>query len=484
MRSLSFITKATLSGLALLSSSLYASPYSSATLDAAEALKQQALNSSDAYQIVEDLTTEIGPRLTGSDNDLRAVDWALARMTTLGFNNVYKEPVEVPHWVRRVNQAEVISPYPQPLVITALGNSISTPKAGLTAAIVRFADFDALKAAPEGSLTGKLAFIDHKMERYRDGRGYGPVVKARSQGASVAASKGAVGLLLRSVGTDSARFAHTGTMRYADGITKIPAAALSAPDADQLTRMLARHSDIQIKLDIQTEIHPPATSYNVIGEISGSSKADEIVLIGAHLDSWDEGTGALDDGAGVGIVLGAAKQIIDANLTPERTIRVVLFAAEEVGLIGAKAYRDAHKSELDKHYIAAEADFGAGPIYALHSRVSETALPQMDQLAALLAPLGVERGNNNSWGGPDMSVLPPLGVPVAGLALDGTDYFDYHHTPDDTLDKIPPKAIQQSMTVYTLFSWLMANSNTELRPIPLPKAGESRRAPPKPKADK
>ncbi|WP_298442496.1 M20/M25/M40 family metallo-hydrolase [uncultured Ferrimonas sp.] len=456
--------------LSLVSAAALANPFSNATLDAAAQLQQQAMQSSAAYQIVEDLTTEIGPRLPGTAADMRAVQWAQARFKAMGFDKVYIEPVQVPHWERRAISAQVTQPYPQALVITALGNSVGTPESGITAPIVRFATLADLEAAPAGSLTGKLAFIDHQMERSRDGRGYGPVVKARSKGASIAASKGAVGLLLRSVGTDSHRFAHTGVMRYAKGIAKVPAVTLSAPDADQLTRMLQRDSHVELSMNIQTESFSPKTSYNVIGEITGSSKADEIVLIGAHLDSWDEGTGALDDGAGVGIVVGAAQQIIDAKLKPQRTIRVALFAAEEIGLVGAKAYRDAHKGELDKHYIAAEADFGAGPIYAIHSRVGEHALSDFNAMAKQLESLGVKRGNNNSWGGPDMSVLPPLGVPVAGLALDGTDYFDYHHTPDDTLDKIPPAAIQQSSAVYTVFTWLMANANSNLRPIPLPKS--------------
>ncbi|QIZ75494.1 M20/M25/M40 family metallo-hydrolase [Ferrimonas lipolytica] len=452
----------------LFSASALASPFSPQTIEIAEQLQLQAMASDAAYQIVADLTTEIGPRLPGTVNDARAVAWAKARFEQMGFDKVYLEPVEVPHWERGGIAAKVTSPFPQPLLITALGNSVSTPPDGITAEIVRFANLAELEAAAAKSLDGKLAFIDHKMERSRDGRGYGPVVTARSKGASIAASKGAVGLMLRSVGTDSHRFAHTGVMRYAAGIAQVPAVTLSAPDADQLTRMLQRDPHVEVTLNVKNQAFPPKTSYNVIGEISGSSKADEIVLIGAHLDSWDEGTGALDDGAGVGIVVAAAKQIIDANLTPERTIRVVLFAAEEIGLVGAKAYRDAHQAELSNHYIAAEADFGAGPIYKIHSRVGEHALADFDAMAKQLESLGVKRGNNNSWGGPDMSVLPPLGVPVAGLALDGTDYFDYHHTPDDTLDKVPPAAIQQSSAVYTVFTWLMANSESNFRPIPIP----------------
>ncbi|MBY5922817.1 M20/M25/M40 family metallo-hydrolase [Ferrimonas balearica] len=443
-----------------------AQPFSPETLQHSDALRQHAQQSDAAWQVLESLTTEVGPRLAGTEADARAVAWAKAHFEAMGFDEVRLEPVIVPHWERGFADAKVTLPFPQPLVITALGNSVATPEGGIEAAIVRFATLGDLQAADPAEVKGKLVFIDHKMERFKDGRGYGPVVKARGIGAVEAAKKGAVGLLLRSVSTSSHRFAHTGVMRYVDDVSRIPAVAISPPDADQLTRMLARQSDIRVKMELEAMDKGESTSYNVIGEIRGSSKPEEIVLIGAHLDSWDEGTGALDDGAGVAIVTAAAEHIMALKQRPKRTIRVVLYAAEEIGLIGAKAYRDQHKDNLDHHYIAAEADFGAGPIYRLDSRVNEAARPAIEAMVEQLAPLGVSLGHNESWGGPDVSVLPPLGVPVAGLNMDGSDYFDYHHTPDDTLDKVKPESLKQSTTVYTLFAWLMANASSELRPIP------------------
>ncbi|SDK12221.1 PA domain-containing protein [Ferrimonas sediminum] len=456
----------TLSAALLAAQTAFAAPFSDSVLQHTEDLRHHAMISHRPWQILESLTTEVGPRLPGTEGDRRAVAWAQETLNKLGFDRVYAEPVTVPHWHRGHAEASITAPFPQPLVISALGNSIGTPTAGVEAEVVAFADLQQLKDAPEADVKGKIVFIDNKMERYRDGRGYGPVVKARGKGAVEAARKGAVAMLLRSVGTDSHRFAHTGMMRYADGITQIPAAALSNPDADQLTRMLNRPQPVRVKLQLGSEDRGPQTSYNVIAEITGSRYPDEIVLIGAHLDSWDEGTGALDDGAGVAIVTAAAKHILERGKRPQRTIRVVLFAAEEVGLVGAKAYKAAHQQELDKLYIAAEADFGAGPVYRLDSRVNDSALPMMDQVAMLLAPLGVTRGGNTSWGGPDVSILPEAGVPVAGLALDGTDYFDFHHTADDTLDKVDPQALRQSTAVYTLYAWLMANAEQPLRPIP------------------
>ncbi|MBT1443526.1 M20/M25/M40 family metallo-hydrolase [Shewanella sp. JM162201] len=434
-------------------------------------LANTAAQSSLAYELVESLTVEVGPRLAGSDQDKVAVDWAMAKLKSLGFERVYKEPVTVPVWHRGIAKANIVSPYPQPMVITALGGSIATPKGGITAEVARFDSLDALKAAPEGSLKGKIAFIDAKTERHRDGAGYGKTSSGRSKGAVAAAEKGAVAIIIRSIGTDTDRMAHTGMMRYQDGVEPIPAAAVSNPDADMINAMLKRTDKVSLHLELGSERRGEATSYNVIAEVSGSSKADEIVLIGAHLDSWDEGTGAIDDGAGVAIVTAAAKHILDLPAKPQRTVRVVLYAAEEVGLIGGKTYAKAHEAELAKHYIAAESDFGAGRIYQIDWNVAPRAHADAVKLMHAAEQLGVSSGNNQASGGPDVSMLPALGVPVASLRQDGSDYFDYHHTPNDTLDKIDPAALAQNVAVYAQFAWMMANSELELRPLaPKPQA--------------
>ncbi len=428
-------------------------------------LKQQALTSNLSYEIVESLTVEVGPRLAGSDKDLIAVKWAEDKLNTLGFDKVYKEPVQVPVWHRGPTKAAVVSPYPQPLVITALGGSIATPLEGLTAPIARFATLADLEAAPADSLKGKIAFIDNITPRYKDGKGYGITVGGRSKGAVTAAQKGAIAIVIRSIGTDHDRMPHTGLMRYKEDVPKIPAAALSNPDADQLALMLKRDPNVIIKLDIAAENLGYATSYNVIAEVTGSSKSDEIVLIGAHLDSWDEGTGAIDDGAGVAIVTTAGHLISQLPEKPARTVRVVLYAAEEVGLVGGKAYAKAHQDELDKHYIAAESDFGAGRIYQIDFKVAEQALTAIKRQASSMQSNGVELGDNSGTGGPDVSMLPKYGVPVASLRQDGSDYFDYHHTPNDTLDKIDPEALAQNTAAYAQFAYLMAQSEVELRPL-------------------
>lgn len=428
-------------------------------------LQQQALNSNLAYELVESLTVEVGPRLAGSEQDLVAVQWAESKLHSLGFDKVYKEAVQVPVWHRGEAKASIVAPYPQPLVITALGGSIATPKNGIEASIVRFDSLAALKQASADKVRGKIVFIDHLTERHISGKGYGKSVGGRSRGAVAAAEKGAVAVMIRSIGTDHDRMAHTGMMRYKEGVAKIPAAAMSSPDADLINAMLKRNSNITVNLQLSSQNQGFATSYNVIAEVTGSSKPEEIVLIGAHLDSWDEGTGAIDDGAGVGIVAAAGKLIQDLPTKPARTIRVVLYAAEEVGLVGGKAYAKAHQAELDNHYIAAESDFGAGRIYQVDFRASESVYPQLLALSAPMTNNGVVLGTNKASGGPDVSMLPAQGVPVASLRQDGTDYFDYHHTPNDTLDKIEPAALKQNVAAYAQFAYLMAQSTIDLRPI-------------------
>ncbi|WP_299492499.1 M20/M25/M40 family metallo-hydrolase [uncultured Shewanella sp.] len=428
-------------------------------------IKQMAFNSNLAYELVESLTVEVGPRLSGSHKDLLAVKWAETTLNALGFDKVYKEAVQVPVWHRGTAKADIIAPFQQPLVITALGGSIGTPKSGIKAEIIRFNSLNALKAATSAQVQDKIVFIDHKTRKTMTGAGYGETVSGRSQGAIIAAKKGAIAILIRSIGTDSDRMAHTGLMKYSEDVVKIPAAAMSNPDADLLNAMLKRSPNITLSLNMTSSRQGFAQSYNVIAEVTGATKPQEIVLISAHLDSWDEGTGALDDGAGVAIVTAAAKLIQDLPNKPDRTIRVVLFAAEEVGLIGAKAYLKAHEKELNQHYIAAESDFGAGLIYQLDLNVNQQAFHELHHSLLPMTSNGITLGNNHAYGGPDVSIFPNKGIPVASLKQNGFDYFDYHHTPNDTLDKIDPKKLQQNVAAYAQFAYLMAQSKSQLRPI-------------------
>ena len=424
-------------------------------LQTAAALRDAAHTGNLSYRILESLTTEVGPRMAGSKNDARAVAWAEAKFKELGFDKVWKEPVTFPVWTRGVETAEIVAPYPQPLLVTALGFSVGTPAGGIQADIVRFATLKDLVAAPDDAVRGKIAFIDHKMQKASD---YGSVQAGRSQGASEAAKKGAVALVIRSVGTDSHRFPHTGMMRYKEGIPKIPAAAISNPDADQVVRMLERGKPVTLKLTLGAENEGTYTSHNVIGEITGTDKSGEYVLIGGHLDSWDLGTGAIDDGAGVAITLAAAEMIKRQGLRPKRSIRVVLYANEEQGLVGGKAYHDAHVKELNKIHAAAEADSGQGPVVRFSSYVQPAALPVVKQMFDVLAPLGVQAGDNDAHPGPDMGILKSAGTASFGLGLNNEDYFDLHHTPDDTFDKIVPARINQTAAAYAAFAWMAAQS--------------------------
>ncbi|MDM7859732.1 M20/M25/M40 family metallo-hydrolase [Alteromonas sp. ASW11-36] len=426
-------------------------------------LSEYALASNLGFDIVKSLTVEVGPRIPGSDGDKRAVEWAQAKFAELGFDRVFTQPVRVRNWSRGLADAKVTAPYEHDLVITALGGSIATPEDGLQAEIIMADSLEHLTTMSPDDVRGKIVFINHRMERDRAGRGYGPVVSGRVRGAVEASKLGASAILIRSVGTANSRFAHTGIMRYADDVEKIPAGALSNADADTIAAMVEAGHKVKLDVHLRAKELGWQTSYNVIGEFTGTERPDEIVLISAHLDSWDEGTGALDDGAGVGIVMAAAKLIKEQLGQPKRTIRVVLYAAEEIGLVGAHEYTRLEKDNLGKLIVAAESDFGAGKIYRLDTLFSPVGLTQAEPLFTALAPLGVERGNNEATGGPDVSMLPKYGVPVVNLRQDGTYYFDYHHTPNDTLDKIDPAALQQNVAVWAIFTAFMANSSIETR---------------------
>lgn len=436
---------------------------------AAEGLRERAMRGSEAWNVVESLTTEVGPRLAGTPADAKAVEWAKAKLQAMGFDKVYLEPVTFPVWLRHHERAEVLAPYPQPLVITALGGSVGTGEAPIDAEVVAFATLDALKAAPEGSLDGKIAVITNRMVRFKDGRGYGPAVGARSQGAVEAARKGAVAVLIRSIGTSSDRFAHTGTMRYAEDVPRIPAAALSNPDADLIEHMVARGKPVRLRLDIAAETVADYTSHNVIGEIRGRDLPGEVVTIGGHLDSWDLGTGAIDDGAGVGITFAAGALIGQLERAPRRTVRVIAYANEEQGLYGGKAYAEARAAagEVAAHQLGAESDFGAGRVYALRAGVDPAAWPVIAKIGEVLAPLGIATEASGGSPGPDVGPIVAKGAPWAQLAQDGIDYFDYHHTANDTLDKIDPRALDQQVAAYAVLAYLAAETDVDFGTLPV-----------------
>lgn len=469
---ISCLLAATTLGFPALVNAQTAAPIAPSVTKAADTLMARGLDDDVGLQFVEDLTTEIGPRLAGSEAEERARDWAVAELKALGFRNVEVEDFTIPFWSRVRERASIVSPAPQNLEITMLGGSRPTPEGGITAEVVRFTSMAELSAAPDSRVTGKIVFIDEAMTRTQDGSGYGPAVGKRRNCTAVSIEKGAAACLIRSVGTDKHRFPHTGMMARGQAIGAGPGAALSAPDAQQLTRLLER-GPVTLKLDLEVETRKSSPSGNVIAEVPGrGALSDEIILLGCHLDSWDLGTGAIDDGAGCGIIVGAAKLIADMPGRTKRTIRVVLYGSEEVGLLGGNAYAEAHKDELDKHVLASESDFGAGRIWRFQTKFGEGALPYASALQASLAPLGVGPSDNNARGGPDISILGRAGVPVVTPQQNGLDYFDLHHTPDDTFDKIVPEDFRQNVATYAKFVWLASETGWDFRRA-APDAGNS-----------
>jgi hypothetical protein len=441
---------------------------SAATVKAAEQLRDKAMHDDTGYRIVESLTTEIGPRMAGSDADQRARDWAMAKFKALGYDKVYTEQVKFPLWVRRSEHGAIVAPFPQPLVLTALGYSSGTPKGGLTAEVVKFDSLDALKAADPASVKGKIVYIGYRMHRAKDGHDYGMGSAVRTAGPPIAAAKGAAGYLLRSVGTDAdQRIAHTGVTGFRDPAKAIPAAALSNPDADQLERVLAYGKPVTLKLDLDCGVVGEYTGANVIGEITGRKHPDQVVAIGGHLDSWDPGTGAIDDGAGVAIAMAAGKLIHDMPQRPDRTIRVIAFANEEMGLWGGRAYADQHAGEVAKFQLGTESDFGAGPVWRMSASVKPEARNAIVQIANVLAPIGVAYdAKRPGGGGSDLSQMHGKGMAALTLTQDGTNYFDWHHTPNDTLDKIDPKQLAQNVAVYATFSYMAAQADGDFGSAP------------------
>lgn len=455
--------------LTLLAAGLLASGIASAAnttipataVKTAEQLRDKALHDDTAYKVTASLTTEVGARLAGSPNDQRARDWAVAKFKELGYDKVYTEAVTYPLWERRSEHAAIVAPFPQPLTLTALGYSAGTPKGGLTAEVVKFDTLDALKAADPAGIKGKIVYVGYRMERAKDGHGYGMGSAVRTMGAVIAQAKGAAGYLLRSAGTDAhQRAAHTGVTGFRDPAKAIPAAALTNPDADQLERVLAYGKPVTLKLDLDCGVTGEYTGANVIGEITGRRHPDQVVAIGGHLDSWDPGTGAIDDGAGVAIAMAAGKLIRDLPQRPDRTIRVIAFANEEMGLWGGRAYADKHGAEVAKFQLGTESDFGAGKIWRMSASVKPAARDAIGQIARVLEPVGVAYdATRPGGGGSDLSQMHAKGMAALSLTQDGTKYFDWHHTPNDTLDKIDPAELAQNVAVYAAFSYMAAQAD-------------------------
>ncbi|MBD3729686.1 MAG: M28 family peptidase [Sphingomonadales bacterium] len=414
-----------------------------------------------AWNFVEGLTTEVGPRQAGTEAEARGRDWAVKWLKANGLAHVTVEPYMMDTWVRGAEHAEVTAPFPQKMAIAALGGSASTGDQGIEAEVVYFPTYADLEAAPAGSLAGKIAFISHDMRRTQDGSGYGFAGPVRWTGAGLAASKGAIATVIRSVGTDNNRDPHTGGTAFPEGVAKTPAGALSNPDADQLERIFARGKPVRMKLVLTPQDLGQTASGNVVSEVVGRDPSLPPLLLACHLDSWDLGTGAIDNAAGCGIIAAAALNVAKAG-QPLRTIRLLFAGAEETGLWGSKAYAAAHKGTPIA--VGMESDFGADRIWRLDTTFSKTNPDLHKRLAYAVARFGVEPSTDEAHGGADINLARESGAALVDLQQDGTHYFDLHHTPDDTLDKIDPAALRQNVAVWTAVVGVLANEPGEIQP--------------------
>lgn len=407
-----------------------------------------------AWDFVEGITTEVGPRMPGTDAEARGRVWAMDWLLRNGFSNVADEPFEMETWVRGQEMAWVVAPATQPMTITALSTTSSTGPEGIEAEVVYFPTYADLVAADAGSVDGKIAFVSHDMRQTQDGSSYGFAGPARWMAPSMAASKGAVATVIRSVGTGSHRVPHTGTTTFAEGIQPIPAGALSNPDADNMERLFARGGEVRMKLILTPRDLGVTKSGNVVGEIVGSDPSLEPVLLACHLDSWDLGTGAIDDGAGCGIIAAAAKHVA-AQGQPLRTVRVLFAGAEETGLWGSAAYAETHADE--PVYVGLESDFGADRIWRIETNFTASDPGLYRELAGAVARFGVAPTRIVATGGADLNLVREQGGALIDLQQDGTRYFDLHHTADDTLDKIDPAQLRQNVAVWTAVVGILAN---------------------------
>lgn len=408
-----------------------------------------------AWDLVSDLTTEVGPRPAGSEAEARGRAWAAERLKALGFAKVAIEPFTMRAYKRGIDKAELVGTAAQPLAITALGYSGATSEAGITAPLVYFPTLAALEAAPEGSLKGKIAFIDHAMAPTQDGSGYGPYGNVRRKGPGVAAAKGALGVVIRSIGTDHHRNPHTGAISWPEGMAPIPAGAVANADADQIARLAAKNVALTLHLTLTGQIIDNAPSGNVVGELPGRDPSLPIVLVACHLDSWDLGTGAIDDAAGCAIVAAAALRA-QAGEKPLRTIRVLFAGSEELGGFGGGAYGLKHAGE--PHMLAMESDFGADRVWRVVTNFAPGGDAVKGKLNLALGPIGVVPHEGEVEGGADIAAIArKQKLAVIDLAQDGTHYFDLHHTPDDTLDKIDRAALAQNVEAWTRTLAIVAN---------------------------
>lgn len=436
-------------------------------------LQQAALESDYAYRQVAHLSNNIGHRLSGSAQAEQAVQYVASELRKLGLT-VELEKLMVPHWVRGLESATLVQ-FPgqaantvQKIVLTTLGGSVATPADGLTAEVIVVNDFDELAALGRERVAGRIVLFNHAFDKEmaaqgQGGQAYGKAVVYRSDGPSAAARLGAVAALIRSVGGADYRLPHTGQTRYAKDAPKIPAAAVTAEDAD-LMAYLAREGRVRMHLTLLPQQLPDAPSYNVIADIKGSEHPEQVVIVSGHLDSWDVGRGAIDDGAGVAVAMQVAQLVKQLGLRPKRTIRVIAWMNEENGTVGGKTYAKDYASEMMNHFAAIESDLGAGHPLGINVKAKPEALPLLVPISTVLQDIGAGLVQTTSGTGTDIEPMSDLGVPTFAPWQDSRTYFNYHHTDADTLDKIVPRELAENAAVMTVLAYALANL-----PEPLPR---------------
>jgi carboxypeptidase Q len=402
-----------------------------------------------AWLRLAELTDRFGPRLSGSENLERALDWIMIEMEEDGLENVHPEPVMVPHWVRGEEWAQLVSPRAAPLHMLGLGGSIGTPDDGIEAAVLVVGSFEELERRA-GEAAGKIVLFDVPFTSY------GRTVRYRTSGAVAAARAGAVASLIRSVGPFGMQTPHTGAMQYDDSVPKIPHGAVSMEDAMMMRRMQMRGDSVRVRLKMSARTLPDAPSRNVIAEIRGRTAPHEIVVIGCHIDSWDVGTGAIDDAGGCVAAWEALRLMKALDIRPRRTVRAVLWTNEENGLRGATAYRDAHLDEIQNHVLAIESDAGVFEPTGFGYSGSERGFGMVEEIGMLLEPIDAGRITRGG-GGADIGPLMQLGVPGMGLQVQGSRYFWYHHTDADTVDKLDPAGVAESVAAMAVMAYVAAD---------------------------
>lgn len=438
--------------------------YSEKTLNEMRQIQTFSLESGYTLKQTAYLTNNIGPRLTGSPQAERAVQYVADEMRKLGLE-INLQELKVPHWVRGEEKGELVEfegmakGTTQKLVLTALGGSIATPENGLTAEVVVVESFDELEKLPREQVEGKIVLFNYKFDREMASVGfglnaYGLATQYRGGGAIAAARKGAVAALVRSAGGSQNRLPHTGGMRYLDGVEKIPGAAVTYEDAE-LIAYLSKMGKVRLKVILTPQTLPETTSYNVIADLKGSEKPDEIIVVSGHLDSWDLGTGALDDAVGVAMAMNVAFVLKQLKLHTKRTIRVVAFMNEENGFVGARTY--AEKADAANHFAAIEGDLGASHPIGIIFAGKQEAVPFIQPIANILSSQGASQIDVRPGAGSDISTLTALGVPSFAPWFDTRTYFNYHHNAADTFDKVNPKELAENASVMAVLAYGLAN---------------------------